>query len=157
MTNNSLKELTQLIDSLALDTVMLDPEDVTGLGEALKSLESIEIFTRDLKEKSLISIIGAMKGYIEKLILREKSDLSPFESGISQLQEICRDLINGKAFSKDISSLLTNLGYMVQDSEAQGLEGSETEDAADETSQSEREKETPEGTPFIIGETFSYG
>ena len=152
MTNNSLKELTQLIDSLALDTVMLDPEDVTGLGEALKSLESIEIFTRDLKDKSLISIIRAMKGYIEKLILREKSDLSPFEAGISQLQEICRDLINGKAFSKDISSLLTSLGYMVQDSEAQGLEGSEAEDAADETSQSEREKETPEEAPSIIGD-----
>jgi len=152
MTNNSLKELTQLIDSLALNTVMLDPEDVPGLGGALKSLESIEIFTRDLKEKSLISIIGPMKGYIEKLILREKSDLSPFEAGISQLQEICRDLINGKAFSKDISSLLTSLGYMVQDSEAQGLEGSEAEDAADETSQSEREKETPEEAPSIIGD-----
>ncbi len=152
MTNNSLKELTQLIDSLALNTVMLDPEDVPGLGGALKSLESIEIFTRDLKDKSLISIIRAMKGYIEKLILREKSDLSPFEAGISQLQEICRDLINGKAFSKDISSLLTSLGYMVQDSEAQGLEGSEAEDAADETSQSEREKETPEEAPSIIGD-----
>jgi len=152
MTNNSLKELTQLIDSLALNTVMLDPEDVPGLGGALKSLESIEIFTRDLKDKSLISIIRAMKGYIEKLILREKSDLSPFEAGISQLQEICRDLINGKAFSKDISSLLTSLGYMVQDSEAQGLEGSEAGDAADETSQSEREKETPEEAPSIIGD-----
>ena len=152
MTNNSLKELTQLIDSLALNIVMLDPEDVPGLGGALKSLESIEIFTRDLKDKSLISIIRAMKGYIEKLILREKSDLSPFEAAISQLQEICRDLINGKAFSKDISSLLTSLGYMVQDSEAQGLEGSEAEDAADETSQSEREKETPEEAPSIIGD-----
>jgi len=149
---NSLEKLIQQIDSLALDTVMLDPEDVPGLGEALKSLESIEVLIRDVKEESLISIIGAMKGYIEKLILREKSDLSPFESGISQLQEIYRDLINGKAFSKDISSLLISLGYMVQGSEVQGLEGSETEDAADETSQSEREKETPEGTPFIIGD-----
>jgi len=150
--NNSLQKLTQLIDSLALNTVMLDPEDIPGLGEALKSLESMKVLIRDVKEESLISIIGAMKGYIEKLILREKSDLSPFESGISQLQEICRDLINGKAFRKDISSLLISLGYMVQGSEVQGLEGSETEDAADETSQSEREKETPEGTPFIIGD-----
>jgi len=149
---NLLEKLIQQVDSLALDTVMLDPEDVPGLGEALKFLESMEVLIRNVKEESLISIIGAMKGYIEKLILREKSDLSPFESGISQLQEICRDLINGKAFSKDISSLLISLGYMVQGSEVQGLEGSETEDAADETSQSEREKETPEGTPFIIGD-----
>ena len=41
--NNSLKKLTELIDSLALDTVMLDPEDVPGLGEVLKSLESKDI------------------------------------------------------------------------------------------------------------------
>ena len=148
--NNSLQKLTQLIDSLALDTVMLDPEDIPGLGEALKSLESMEVLIRDVKEESLISIIGAMKGYIEKLILREKSDLSPFESGISQLQEICRDLINGKAFSKDISSLLITLGYRVQGSgfKVQGLEESETVDAADESSQSEGEKETP----VIIGD-----
>jgi len=162
MTNNLLKELTQLIDSLALDTVMLDPEDIPGLGEVLKSLEFMEALIRDIKEESLISIIGAMKGYVEKLILREKSDLSPFESGISQLQKICRDLINGKKFDKDISSLLVALGSGAIESSAislgslkdtgieteENLQGPETTDAMDGDINKEGEKETP----VIIGD-----
>ncbi|MBW1856829.1 MAG: chemotaxis protein CheA [Deltaproteobacteria bacterium] len=162
MTNNSLKELTQLIDSLALNTVMLDPEDIPGLGEVLKSLEFMEALIRDIKEESLISIIGAMKGYVEKLILREKSDLSPFESGISQLQKICRDLINGKKFDKDISSLLVALGSGAIESSAislgslkdtgieteENLQGPETTDAMDGDINKEGEKETP----VIIGD-----
>jgi len=155
--NNLLKKLIELIDSLALDTVMLNPENIPGLGEVLKSLESMEALIRDIKEQSLISIIGAMKGYIEKLILREKSDLSPFESGISQLQEICRDLINGKTFDKDISSLLIILGSEAIESSAissgplkdtgieteESLQGPETTDAMDGDIKKEGEKETP--------------
>jgi len=155
--NNLLKKLIELIDSLALDTVMLNPENIPGLGEALKSLDSMEALIRDIKEQSSISIIGAMKGYIEKLILREKSDLSPFESGISQLQEICRDLINGKTFDKDISSLLIILGSEAIESSAislgplkdtdidteESLQGPETTDAMDGDIKKEGEKETP--------------
>jgi len=108
--NHSLEKLIQHVDSLALAAVMLDPENIPDLSEALKSLESMNVLIRELKEESLIFIIEAMKGYIEKLILREESDLSPFNSGISQLQEICRNLINGKPFNKDISVLLISLG-----------------------------------------------
>ena len=152
--NIALQELTQLIESLALDTVMLDSEDIPGLGEVLTSLESIEDLAGELGQKPLISLISAMKGYIEKLILREKYDLSPFEKGISQLQEICREVINDKEFDKDIFPLLTSLGYGVQGSgfKVQGLEGSETVDEADESSQSEGQKETPEGTTDLISE-----
>jgi len=159
---NLLEKLIQQVDSLALNTVMLDPEDIPGLGEALKSLESMKVLIRDVKEESLISIIRAMKGYIEKLILREKSDLSPFESGISQLQEICRDLINGKAFRKDISSLLITLGSEAIESSdissgplkdtgtetEESIQGPEATDAMDGDIKKEGEK----GTPFIIGD-----
>ena len=162
MTNDSSKKLIQHLDSLALDTVMLDPEDIPGLGEILKSLDSIEDLLREVKVKSLTSIIGAMKGYIEKVILGEKSDLSPFEAGISQLQEICRDVINGKELDKDISSLLASLGYeeiraaVISSGPGkdtgveaeQGLPGSEIGDSGDERDRKEEEK----GTPGIMGE-----
>ena len=162
MTNDSSKKLIQHLDSLALDTVMLDPEDIPGLGEILKSLDSIEDLLREVKVKSLTSIIGAMKGYIEKVILGEKSDLSPFEAGISQLQEICRDVINGKEFDKDISSLLASLGYeeigtpVISSGPGketgveaeQGLPRSEIGDSGDERDRKEEEK----GTPGIMGE-----
>jgi hypothetical protein len=104
--NTALKKLIAQIDSLALNTVMLDPGDIPGLGNVLKSLESIEDLLKKVKEESLTSIIGAMKGYIEKVILGEKSDLAPFEAGISQLQEICRHLTDGKEFGRDIFSIL---------------------------------------------------
>ena len=56
----ALKKIIQLIDSLALDTVMLDPGDIPGLGQTLKSLESIENLVRELEEESLISITYAL-------------------------------------------------------------------------------------------------
>lgn len=160
--NNSLEKLIQQIDSLALDTIMLDPEDIPGLGEVLKSLESMEDLVEEVKKEPLITLIRAMKGYIEKVILREKSDLAPFETGISQLQEICRNIINGKEFDKDISSLLISLGdeeiktsaissRSGVDTDMEGeesLQGPETADETDEGNKSEEEK----GTPGIIGE-----
>jgi two-component system chemotaxis sensor kinase CheA len=108
---DKVQELTQLIDSLALDTVVLDPEDIPGLGKILKSMDSIETAARKVNEKSLKPLVGAMKGYIEKIIMREESDLSPFEKGISQLQNICRCATSGKGFETDISSLLISLGF----------------------------------------------
>jgi len=108
---DKLQELRQLIDSLALDTVMLDPEDIPGLGEILKSIDSIETAAREVNEEPLKALVKAMKGYIEKIILREESDLSPFENGISQLLNICRYVTTGKGFETDISSLLTSLGH----------------------------------------------
>jgi len=139
------KKITQLIDSLALDTVMLDPGDIPALGETLKSLESIEDLARKFDEESLISVTSGMRGYLEKVILCETSDLSPFEAGVTALQELCRDLAGGKECAKDISPLLKSLGSKVQGSEfkVQSSAGSETADATDETGQSGEEKGRP--------------
>ncbi len=107
----SLKKITEFIDSLALDTVMLDPGDIPGLGAALKSLESVADLAGEIGEKSLISVTVGMKGYLERVVLRETSDLSPFEAGVSELQKMCRDLCNGNKPDKDVSLLLKSLGY----------------------------------------------
>lgn len=159
--NTALKKIGQLIESLALDTVMLDPEDMPGLGEVLKSLESIEDRAEKVQEGSLRSLIRAMKAYIEKLILREKTDLSPFEAGISQLQEICREAVNEREWSKDISPLLKSLDYKeiepvisskrVRDAsteEEKDMRGVEEADVHDEGNGREKE----EGTPAMLGE-----
>jgi len=154
--NTALKKIGQLIESLALDTVMLDPEDMPGLGEVLKSLESIEDRAEKVQEESLRSLIRAMKAYIEKLILQEKTDLSPFEAGISQLQEICREAVNEREWSKDISPLLKSLDYKeieplisskrVRDAgteEEKDVRGVEEADVHDEGNGSENEERTP--------------
>lgn len=106
----ALKKLDQQIEALALEAVMLDTGDIPSLGDTLKSLESIEGSAQDVKEEILAQVITAMKGYIEMVILGERSELAPFEDGISQLQEICRDLISGKPFAGDLSSLMASLG-----------------------------------------------
>ena len=161
MANNAIKKLSHLVESLALNTVMLNPENIPGLGEVLRSLESMEELTGEIKDLSLTSIIVAMKRYIERLILGEKSDISPFESGISQLQEICRYLINGKTFDKNITSLLIMLGYEERGPSSisskhlkdkgmateEGLQKREATYAMGEVSKKEGEKETP----VIIG------
>ena len=152
---NSLEKLNKQIDALALDTVMLDPQDIPALGKVLKSLDYIEDLVKKIKEESLTSLIKAMKGFVEKVILSEKSDLSPFETGISQLQEICRDVINGREFDKDISPLLKNLGYRVQGLPAVSLAGSGFKACPPSVwrvHDLEGEKETPEGTPNIISD-----
>ena len=161
MANNAIKKLSHLVESLALNTVMLNPENIPGLGEVLRSLESMEELTGEIKDLSLTSIIVAMKRYIERLILGEKSDISPFESGISQLQEICRYLINGKTFDKNITSLLIMLGYEERGPSSisskhlkdkgmateEDLQKREATYAMGEVSKKEGEKETP----VIIG------
>lgn len=132
-----LENVTQLIDSLALETVMLDPGDIPGLGAALKSLESIDDLVKKLNEQPLISLTLGMRGYLEKVILCEASDLSPLEAGVSELQTLCRDLVSEKKADKDISPLLKSLGYRVQ-----GSEESKTTDSTDEGSQSGGENGT---------------
>jgi two-component system chemotaxis sensor kinase CheA len=149
----TLEKLIQQIDSLALEIVILDPGDIPGLGKVLNSMETLENSLKKVKDESLLSIARAMNGYIEKVILGETSDLSPFEAGISQLQEICRNLISGKEFKKDISSLLMNLGYEEKESPAlpsgpgkdrgvaagESLRGSEKADSREESEKGEGE------------------
>lgn len=108
--DNTLKKLLEQIDSLALRSVMLEPGDIPGLGEALKNLEAMEQLSVEAQDHRLISVVGAMKEYLEKVILGEKLDLSPFEKGISQLQEITRNILAGTGSDKQIASLLSSLG-----------------------------------------------
>ena len=109
--DNVLEKLNKQIESLALDIVMLDSQDIPGLGNALKYMESMEALSEELKDESIASLVKGMEGYIEKIILGEKTDLSPVEKGVTEIQEICRDIINGKRSQKDISSFLLDLDF----------------------------------------------
>jgi two-component system chemotaxis sensor kinase CheA len=158
---NSLEKLVQQIDSLALDTVMLDSEDIPGLREVLKSLESIQDRADTLRVDSLRSLVRAMKGYIEKLIGKEKSDLSPFEEGVSQLQEICRALLTKKECTKDISPLLRSLDYGERESPVssspEGGAGREEEKNARRLGKADvpdqgNERDTEKQAPSTLGE-----
>jgi len=57
-----LEKLIKQIESLSLDIVMLDAQDIPGLGNALTHIESMEALSKELKEESITSLIKAMKG-----------------------------------------------------------------------------------------------
>ncbi|MBU4010090.1 MAG: chemotaxis protein CheA [Proteobacteria bacterium] len=110
-----LDNISREIESLALETVMLDTEDVPSLGKTVKSIESIIELSEALKEQALISISKAMKEYIGSVILRETTDLVPFEKGISFMQKIAGDISKGKSYEGDISELIAGLSHQVND------------------------------------------
>ncbi|MBU2621859.1 MAG: chemotaxis protein CheA [Proteobacteria bacterium] len=103
-----LEELNLEIENLSLETVMLDADDISGLGKAIKSIESILELSKPLKESALTSITEAMKQYVEEAILGERKDLGPFERGISTLQEMVRDIAKGKKINGDTAALIAN-------------------------------------------------
>lgn len=111
----TLEIINKKIETLALETVILDPEDVPGLGKTVKSIETIMELSKELKEQSMISICEAMKEYIEAVILREKKDLGPFEKGISSMQKIVGNLSKGISYEGDITELIAGLGCQVED------------------------------------------
>jgi two-component system chemotaxis sensor kinase CheA len=105
----SLKALSEQIDSLALKTVVLDAADISGLGEVLRILEAVEGSCAPHTE-TFTPLVKAMKSYLEKVILGEEKELSPFEEGISVLQEGCRDLRRKKRQPLHVQPLLLRLG-----------------------------------------------
>lgn len=105
-----LKELTAAVENLALDTVMLDSEDVSGLGKTLTLIESIEVLCQESENEVLVSAVEAMRSHIESAIMGDQSDLGPFETGVSHLQAVCRKLVNDESIDEELASLLNDLG-----------------------------------------------
>ncbi|MGB5158659.1 MAG: chemotaxis protein CheA [Desulfobacterales bacterium] len=133
----TLEKIKREIESLALETVMLDSEDVPSLGNTVKSIESIIELSKILEEQALIAITEAMKDNIEAVILREITDLGPFERGVSFMQKRVEDIAKGKCFEGDISELKAGLGLQFQDNkESSGNKSIETdkEDGSAESS-----------------------
>mgnify|MGYP000205170365 CR=1 FL=1 len=74
------------IESIALALVTLEGEDIPAMGEMLNHLGKIKSQGRELGSEIFVSLTGALEGYLERVVLRETSDLAPFESGLEQLQ-----------------------------------------------------------------------
>jgi two-component system chemotaxis sensor kinase CheA len=72
--SSTLKKLNDEVESLALKAVMVDPGDMAGLAEVLKSMESIETLSREIQDEKLDHLLGAMKGYIEQTLLDLEKD-----------------------------------------------------------------------------------
>jgi two-component system chemotaxis sensor kinase CheA len=94
------QKINQLLNELALNTVMLDPGDIPGLGNVLTSLEDIQKLISKLSSPDLAEIVQTLKEHIESVIMGDSADLTPLEKGISEMQDLCRKLEGGQPIGK---------------------------------------------------------
>ena len=105
-----MDSLEARIESVALALVTMDGEDIPAMGEMLNQLGKIKSQSRDLGSDSFVALTCALEGYLEKVVLRETKDLSPFEDGLEQLQHCFHNLCNGVEEEQDLSGLFSCLG-----------------------------------------------
>jgi two-component system chemotaxis sensor kinase CheA len=98
------------IESIALALVTMDGEDIPTMGEILNQLGEIKTQGRELGSDAFVGLAGALEHYLEKVVLRQTSDLAPFENGLEHLQRCFHCLCNGVADTEDLSSVFAQLG-----------------------------------------------
>ncbi len=142
------KQFVEQIDALALNTVMLDPGDIPALGEVLKSLEAMEGLLGRAENDALCGLVRGMKGFIERVILGETSDLTPFEEAVSRLQEVSRRIASGKEMREDFTPLLERLSGLPVPLTAAGGPG----DRGDKREEKPGADSKAEASPSMLGE-----
>ena len=103
------------IESIALALVTMDGEDIPAMGEILNQLGEIKTQGQALGSDAFVALAGALEGYLEKVVLRETSDLATFENGLAHLQRYFHSLSNGVEDSHDLSPVFSQLGMAPED------------------------------------------
>jgi hypothetical protein len=101
------------IESIALALVTMDGEDIPALGEILNQLARIKDQGPALGSETFIMLVGALEGYLEKVVMHETCDLAPFEIGLEHLQRCFHSLCNGVEDTEDLSLVFAQLGFAV--------------------------------------------
>jgi two-component system, chemotaxis family, sensor kinase CheA len=102
--------IEELIESMALALVTMEGEDIPVMGDMLNQLGAVKTHARDLGSESFVALTGALESYLEKVVLRETSNMAPFENGLEQLQRCFHNLCNGVEDPQDLSELFRRLG-----------------------------------------------
>jgi two-component system chemotaxis sensor kinase CheA len=98
------------IESMALALVTMDGEDIPVMGEILNQLGEIKTQGGELGWDAFVGLTGALEHYLEQVVLRQTSDLAPFENGLEHLQRCFHNLCNGVEDTTDLSSIFDQLG-----------------------------------------------
>ncbi len=100
----------EAIDAIALDIVTMDGDDIPVLGVILNRLVELEEAGSAYEQPDFNALLCGLKAYLEKIILREASDLEPFERGLRALQAVQHCIRNQQNYKEDISAILKELG-----------------------------------------------
>lgn len=99
--SDRIEELGSSLDTLALEVVTLESGDIPAMGKVMNVLEELEAQSKDLEEVRFTDLVRATRGYLEKVILDETSNLQPLETGITTLQGYQRALLNAETPRED--------------------------------------------------------
>ncbi|MBW1739583.1 MAG: chemotaxis protein CheA [Deltaproteobacteria bacterium] len=128
-----LNTVKELLDKLALEVVMLEPDDVQGFGVVLNRLDEVIGVSTEAGEASFANLGRAIKSIAEKLVLGEVSapeeGIKQIEKGVSLFQEVLRDAEDGKSASERIARFLVECGISDTDGSKSEAGGSKSEDA----------------------------
>ncbi|MBN2126374.1 MAG: chemotaxis protein CheA [Deltaproteobacteria bacterium] len=108
--SDMMEILNRDLEAVALDAVTLEAGDIPAMGNLMNSLCSLEEKSREIDQPVFPDLVVALKGYLERLILADTEDLTPFEEGIDCLQRVYRSMANQEEFKGDVSPVLERLG-----------------------------------------------
>ena len=69
-----LRQLNETVEEIAVQTVLVDPEDIMGLGSLLEQLEKLTSASQESGLKSTTAVSQGLKDLVEKLILNDLPD-----------------------------------------------------------------------------------
>lgn len=149
---NMLEKVKACLEKIAMQVVTLEPGNIPAMGEILNTLTALEESGKAFEDSTFLNVITGYKGYLEKLILDEKSDLSPLEDGVAVLQDICRALENNEKYGSDTADLLRRLGVFPDRGETEGCQ--KNDPAEPENDQTKKKSETLSQEDIQILEDF---
>lgn len=103
------EEIGDHLEAMSLALVTMEGEDIPTLGEILNRLSDLQRIASDAGQAQLGLLVDALAKYLEKVVLREVCDLSPFEKGLEQLQSLHHCLVNQVESKDDLRPVLTLL------------------------------------------------
>lgn len=89
-------DLVELIDQLAIQSMMIEPDDFPGFGAILEKLEAVETIAIGSEFRSICPLIQAIRKVVEKIVLNERQDL---EEGFSLIRAGTKAIQSRIAFS----------------------------------------------------------
>ncbi|MCF8061981.1 MAG: chemotaxis protein CheA [Deltaproteobacteria bacterium] len=141
-----IEQIGERLEGIALEVVTLEAGDIPALGNLMNALEALGADAEGLDDPRFLQVAGAVKGYLEKLILADATDLEPLEEGVTALQAFQRDLANGETPQPDVSGVLQKLGKAGTGPQT-GAEDAGAETSASEQDAAESSEEPVEPLP----------
>jgi len=131
------------LETIALEVVSMEGEDIPTMGTIFNLLCEIEEDAQDFGHAPFANLLSGLKVYLEKVVLRETDDFTPFEEGLAYLQSAFRCVENQTDYKEDIIDILGRLGVdpsetsvsmpLEDDGDVDSDEGASTTEESSET------------------------